>query len=186
MFAATSGSLPQFHRSLNQRREIGSWIAQLLWGGAMRTSTKVFEPSTFDLHKLDEEHAEIRRRYTGLEQAILHGQGLSGILDAANSFEQMMLLHFIHEERFLERLSLSSLQRHRDANIEITAQLFDIEVGLEQHKVAAVFQLLLLGRVWIREHMGLESEEFQSEDLIEVGRPFLVPPPSVSRPLYPA
>jgi hemerythrin len=153
----------------------------------MRTSTRIIEPSAFDLRKLDEEHAEICRRYTGLEETILRGRGLPRILEAANSLVQMMLLHFTHEEQFLERLSLSSFQRQRDANIEITAQLFDIEVGLEHSRVASVFQSLLLGRVWIKEHMRLESEEFKCEDLIEAGRPFLVSPQhSGNHPLRPA
>jgi len=137
----------------------------------MKTSTRVLEKNAFDLGLLDREHAEIRRRYVELENAILRGLGLPRILEAANSLVQMILLHFTHEERFLAALSLSNLQkRHRDANIEVTAQLFGIEAGLEQAKTAAVFQLLLLGRVWMKEHMHLESDQFECET--EEVRPF--------------
>jgi len=142
----------------------------------MRTSTRKLETNAFDLRNLDEEHAEIRRRYSDLEKAILRGRALPGILEAADSLVQMMLLHFTHEEQFLLKLSLSTRrqQEHRDANIKVTVQLFDIEAGLEQGEIATVLRLLLLARDWMKEHMQLESAEFECEGLIEETRPFLV------------
>jgi len=112
------------------------------------------------LHRLDQQHAEIRETYQSLEEAILAGQGMAGIAEAADSLVQMILLHFSHEELFLEKLSFPILQRQRSANAEITAQLFAIEDGLRQEKPAAVFQLLLLIHDWIKEHMQRECEEF--------------------------
>ena len=47
------------------------------------------------------------------------GQGMAGIVEAADRLVQMILLHFTHEERFLEKLSLPILQRQRDANAEV-------------------------------------------------------------------
>jgi hemerythrin len=73
----------------------------------------------------------------------------------------MMLLHFAHEEHFLQGLSHLIFQRQRDANIDVTQQLFKIEDGLKEGKPAAVFQLLMLGRAWIEEHMQRECEEFE-------------------------
>jgi hypothetical protein len=109
-----------------------------------------------------------------LEKTILRGLGLPRILEAANSVVQTMLLHFIHEEQFIGEFALSKFQqRQRDADIEVIAQLFAIEDGIEQAKAAAVFQLLLLGRVWIKEHMHLESGEFECESLKEES-PFLL------------
>jgi hemerythrin len=135
----------------------------------------VFETNAFDLANLEEEHDEIRRRYAGLEKTILRGLGQARILEAANSLVEMMLLHFTHEDQFLVKPSFSKFQqRHRDANIEVTAQLFGIETGLAQGKIATVFQLLLLGRVWIKEHMHLEQDEFECETLIPARSPFLV------------
>lgn len=135
------------------------------------------ETSAFDLRNLDGEHIEIRHRYTEIEKAIVCGRGLPRILEAADSLVQMMLLHFTHEERFLAKLSLSDIQkRHCDANIEVTAQLFGIGYGLEQEKISAVFQLLLLVKGWMREHINLESEEFECEGLIEEERLFLLSP----------
>jgi hemerythrin len=127
----------------------------------MRIPTKVFEPNVFYLHSLDQQHAEIAQIYEALEETILLGQDMVGILEAADCLVQMMLLHFAHEERFLGRLSLPILQRQRDANIEVTTQLFEVEDGLRQGKSAAVFQLLLLGKAWIKEHMQRECEEFE-------------------------
>lgn len=142
----------------------------------MRTSTRVFEKNALALLHLDAEHSEIRRRYTGLEKAILSGTGMPCILATAKNLVQIMLLHFIHEEQFLAELSLVNIQnRHSDANIEITAQLFSIEAELEQGKTATLFQLLLLGRAWMKEHMQLEGEEFECDGLIEGEKPFLVP-----------
>ena len=126
----------------------------------MRIPTRVFEPNIFCLHRLDQQHAEIRATYQSLEEAILAGQGMAGIVEAADSLVQMILLHFSHEELFLEKLSLPILQRQRGANAEIIAQLFEIEDGLRQEKTAAVFQLLILVHDWIKEHMQRECEEF--------------------------
>lgn len=71
----------------------------------MRIPTRVFEPNIFSLHRLDQEHAEIRHLYQGLEEAILLGRSMPGILEAADNLVRMILLHFIHEKQFLEKLS---------------------------------------------------------------------------------
>jgi hemerythrin len=136
----------------------------------------MFETTAFDLRNLEDEHAEIRRRYSGLEKAILCGRGLPRILDAADSLVQMMLLHFTHEEQFLVKLPLSSNlpERHRNANIEVTAKLFSIEAGLKQGSAASVFHLLRLGRFWMNEHLHLENEEFECEGLVRKERTSLV------------
>jgi hemerythrin-like metal-binding protein len=126
----------------------------------MRIPTRVFEPNIFCLHRLDQQHAEIRETYQALEEAILVGQGAAGIVEAADTLVQMILLHFSHEELFLEKLSLPILQRQREANAEIMARLFEIEDGLRQEKPAAVFQLLILVHDWIKDHMQRECEEF--------------------------
>ena len=115
-----------------------------------------FKPSEFQLLVLNGEHCEIRWSYTKLEEEILAGRGMPTIVQAAERLVQVILLHLIHEERFLETLSRSILLRHRDANTKICAQLFDIEAGLEQGKAGTVSQLLLLGKLWMKEHMDLE------------------------------
>jgi hemerythrin len=127
----------------------------------MKTSMRMFETNALDVRNLDEEHTEIRRRYTGLEKAILRGREMPRILKAANGLVQMMLLHFTHEEQLLLNLSFSSHLRKKlnDANMDVTDQLMGIEEGLEQGKTAAVFHLLRLGRFWMKEHMHLESVE---------------------------
>ncbi len=143
----------------------------------MRTSTRTFETNAFDLRKLDGEHIEIRERYMEIEKAIVWGRGLPHIMEAADSLARMMLLHFTHEEQFLAKLSLSGIKkRHCDANIRIIAELIEIESGLEQENVAAVFQLLLLAKVWTKEHLNLETQEFECEGLIEEERLFLLSP----------
>jgi hemerythrin len=125
----------------------------------MKTSTRMFDTNAMDVRQLDEEHTEIRRRYTGIENAILRGREMPCILKAASSLVHMMLLHFTHEEQLLIKLSVSSDLRKKlsNANLEVTGQLIGIEEGLEQGKAAAVFHLLRLGRFWMKEHMHLES-----------------------------
>jgi hemerythrin len=127
----------------------------------MKTPTRMFETKALDVRNLDEEHTEIRRRYTGLEKAILRGREMPSILKAANSLVQMMFLHFTHEEQLLLRLSLSSHLRKKlgEANMEVTDRLIGIEEGLEQGNTAAVFHLLRLGRFWMKEHLHMESIE---------------------------
>lgn len=99
----------------------------------MSTSTKTLDTNAIDLRNLDEEHAEICRRYTELEKSIVGRRVLPRILDASASLVQIMLLHLEHEEQFLAQLSLANLEkRQRDANFEVIAQLFGIEAGLEQ------------------------------------------------------
>ena len=127
----------------------------------MTTSPKIFEPNIFSLHSLDREHAEIRQSYEEIEETILLGRGLSTILEAANRLVQMMLQHFAHEEQFLEGLSLKVLQRHRDANVAVIAQLLDIEERLRLRKISAVLHLLMFGDAWMKEHMQLECQEFE-------------------------
>lgn len=129
----------------------------------MTTLPKIFEPHVFSLHSLDREHIEICQSYEDIEETILLGRGLSAILGAANRLVEMMLQHFAHEEHFLKELSFKVLQRHRDTNIEIIAQLLDIEGRLSLRNVAAVVQLLMLGDAWMKQHMQLECLEFEDE-----------------------
>ncbi len=127
----------------------------------MKTSRRMFEMIALDVRNLAEEHVEICVRYIVLEKEILHGREMPHILKAADSLVQMMLQHFTHEEQLLPNLSLSSRLRNnlREANMDITARLNGIEVELEQGKTAAIFQLLSIGKYWIKEHMHLESVE---------------------------
>jgi hemerythrin-like metal-binding protein len=126
----------------------------------MRIPTRVFEPNVFYLRSLDQQHAEICLAYQELEEAILLGQKMPGIVEAADRLVEMILQHFGREEKFLGRFSLAMLERQRAANIEVTLQLFEIEDGLREQKAAAVFQLLLLGHDWLKEHMQREQVEF--------------------------
>jgi hypothetical protein len=140
-----------------------------------------FEMNAFDLRHLDEEHAKIRRRYKELEKTILCKQALPRVLEAADSLVLILLLHLAHEKQFLLKLSLSSRiqAKNRKAHMEVTSQLFGIEGGLEREKTSAVFLLLRLGRIWMKEHMQLESVECKG--LIEEESPFLVRPAVVDQ-----
>jgi hemerythrin len=130
----------------------------------MITSMKKFETNALDLRHLDAEHAEICRRYEGLDGLILRQgsmHGISRILAAAGTLLHLMLLHFTHEEQLLVVFSSDGLlQRHRETSMKIATRLFDIKAELEQGKVAPVFRLLRLTKVWMNEHMNLENLEY--------------------------
>jgi hypothetical protein len=127
----------------------------------MSAATRIFEPSTFQFHVLNEEHSEIQGSYARLEGEILAGRGMPAIVESAERLVLLILLHFIHEERFLETVSRAIMLSHRDANLKTTARLVAIEDGLKQRKPAAVLQLLLLVKVWCYWHMWTESVEFE-------------------------
>jgi len=127
----------------------------------MSAATKIFEPEVFQLHVLDEEHYEIERRYVALEEEILAWRGISAMLAAAENLVEAILLHFAHEEEFLEGVSRPILLRQLQANTKIADQLLDVEDGLKQKKPAAVLQLLLLVKVWLYWHAWTESIDFE-------------------------
>ena len=141
-------------------------------------STSIFETTAMDLRNLNEEHAEICRRYEGLDEAVLRQGSMHSIcriLAAADSLVYLMLLHFAHEEKLLAKFSrYSILKLHRETNTKISTQLFDIKAELEQGKVSPVFQLLRLTKVWMKEHMNLENVECTA--LIKEENPFWARP----------
>jgi len=132
-------------------------------------STSIFETPAFDLPDLDEEHAKICRRFEELDEVILRPgsmHSIHGILAAADNLVHMILLHFTHEEQVLVKLSRHSLQnRQRETKTKIVKQLSGIRAELEQGKIAAVFQLLRLSKVWIEEHIRPASEGGERERL---------------------
>jgi hypothetical protein len=111
----------------------------------MRPATRMFGTNPMD---------QIRRRYTGLEAAILCERGLPRILEAADSLVRMMMLHLTYEEQFL-----IAQQNHCESKLEAAPELFRIEAGLKQQELAAVFHLLRLGRFWMKEHRHRESAQ---------------------------
>lgn len=157
---------------------MGKKEAELLSYSQRATMSTIFETTAIDLRNLDEEHAEIRHRYEGLEKEILRRGGMHSIcrvLAAADSLAHLILLHFTHEEQLLVRLSrYRFLKRHRETNMKITTQLFGIKAELEQGKVAPVFQLLRLSKLWIEVHMHLKSERGECEDSIDKDNFFFV------------
>jgi hemerythrin len=128
---------------------------------ATGTARRIFEPEVLRLRVLDEEHAEIERRYVVLEAEILSGRGMPSMVKAAENLVEAMLQHFAQEEQFLETISRLVLLRHLKANAKTTVQLLDIEDGLRQEKPSAVLQLLLLVKVWLYWHTWTESIDFE-------------------------
>ena len=52
-----------------------------------------------------------------------------------------MLLHFIHEEQYLETMALSSLEAQRNTGKKFIAEVLKIEAGLISEDVHAALRL---------------------------------------------
>jgi hemerythrin len=101
---------------------------------------------------LDREHADIRRQYIELDDAILHGQGSTRILEAARTLVQYMLLYFSHEERFRKKFSLPAPEEERQAWKNSVAELLKIESGLRQLEVYAALRMRGFCRGWMQQN----------------------------------
>ena len=93
-----------------------------------------------------------------LDEAIVRGRGLPQILAAAEDLTQLLLLHFIHEVQFLEKVSFSVLKDHRRVEMEIMAGIGEIDTGLRRRELSAALRLRTLCKEWIHGHMYMESE----------------------------
>jgi hemerythrin len=96
-----------------------------------------------------------------LDDAILQGLGSKQIIESAGELVRAMILHFIHEEQFLEKITLSSLDEQRTAGKRVRAELLMIEALLRKDEVYAALRLRGLCKRWLREHLyveGLESD----------------------------
>jgi len=118
------------------------------------------EPAA-ELEILAGEHSQIHRRYADLDDAILQGLGSKQIIETARELVRTMLLHFIHEEQFLQKITLSPPEEQRNARNRIMAELLKIETGLMKEQVYAALRLRGLCRRWMREHMYVEGVEFE-------------------------
>lgn len=115
----------------------------------------------FGLKTLDQEHAEIRRQYLELDDAILQGHGSPRILEAAGNLMELMRLHLAHEERFQEEIAFPlNAEQHRKAKRTAT-ELLHIEQGLQGSEVYAALRLRSLCKGWMRDHLYMENLEFE-------------------------
>ena len=110
------------------------------------------------LGHLNEEHSEIYRSLLALDEAITRGHGLPQILMAAEDLSQLMLLHFIHEVQFLEKVSYATLRSHRAAEMATMVGIQRADSGLRRRELSAALLLRNLCRQWLHEHMYAESE----------------------------
>ena len=119
------------------------------------------EKPAVELDLLASEHLQIHRRYADLDDAILQGLGSKQIIETASELVRAMLLHLIHEERFVEKITFSSPQEQRNAGKKVMAELLRIEAGLMKEEVYAALRLRGLCKRWIREHLYVEGVEFE-------------------------
>jgi hemerythrin len=127
----------------------------------MTNRTQSFEKPAAELEILAGEHSRIHRRYADLDDAILQGLGSKQIIETARELVREMLLHFIHEKQFLEKITLSSPEEQHNARKKVLAELLKIEAGLMKEEIYAALRLRGLCRRWMREHLYVEGVEFE-------------------------
>jgi len=121
------------------------------------------------LNRLTNEHAEIQRGFALLDESITRGRGLEQILAAAESLTHLIMLHFVHETQFLEKVSPAMLGLHRRAKEELMTEIADVDLGLLRREQAAAMQLRNLWKIWRRDHIyGVgEAVKFMFEEPVE-------------------
>jgi hemerythrin len=107
---------------------------------------------------LNDEHSEIYRSFAALDEAIARGRGFSSIMVAAEDLTQIMLLHFIHEVQFLEKISAAVLKEHRKAEMQVLNGIGRLDSGLRRCELSAALRLRSLCKEWIQGHMYSESD----------------------------
>ncbi len=126
----------------------------------MASRTKIPEMPV-GLGVLDEEHADIQRRYVRLNRAILETNSLVRIRVAAELLAEVILLHLLHEEELLRKMSFPFLREHRDTQTEMMSELFKIELDLSRNETRAPMRLRDLCREWMNEHVHVERRELE-------------------------
>jgi hemerythrin-like metal-binding protein len=119
------------------------------------------ETPAVELNMLDEEHEEIHRRYSALEDAIFLAQGSPRILSLARNLAQAMHLHFLHEAQFMERIAMPISDGQRSEDARLRADLLKIEEDLHLEGVYAALRLRSLCREWINQHFNVEHMDFE-------------------------
>ncbi len=118
-----------------------------------------------ELDSLAAEHSQIQCRYAELDDAILQALGSRRIIEAARELVRAMLLHFIHEEQFREKIARSSLHEPRNSERKIMAavikDVMKLEAGLIREDVHAALRLRGLCKGWMRDHMHVEGVDFE-------------------------
>ncbi len=126
----------------------------------MASQTQISE-TPVGLGVLDEEHSEIQRRHLWLDRAILETGSLIRTRVAAEHLAEVILLHLLHEEEFLEKMSFPFLQEHRDTQLEMMAEIFKIELDLSRDDISAAIRLRDLCLGWMHAHIHVESRELE-------------------------
>jgi hemerythrin len=114
-----------------------------------------------ELNILKEEHSRIHCRYAELDDVILQAQGSPRIIEAARELVGMLLLHFSHEEEFLEKIPVSGLEEQRRAGKKMTDEILRIEAGLRMQEADAALRLRGLCKGWMYKHMSMDGLEFE-------------------------
>ncbi|SRR6266567_1286837 len=127
----------------------------------MARRTQFSEKPVAGLGVLDEEHSEINRKYLELDRMIVEANSLTRIRATSEILAELILLHLVHEEEFLRKMSFPFIDEHRAAEMEMMAEIFKIELDLSRDDVSAPLRLRGLCREWLHEHIHIERQELQ-------------------------
>jgi len=111
------------------------------------------------IREIDEQHAQLVACMDRLELWVGKGQGFAAALDALNTLNDYVELHFSFEEGFLRRNGYPRLDEHIREHRRIKTDL----ARLTQRVVEGADidqELLGLIREWIISHIGVEDVEF--------------------------
>src|SRR6266516_2555919 len=105
--------------------------------------------SSAEAEMLERERFGIERQYLELDDAILHGEGSSRILEAAGTLAQRLLLHFTHEEQFRKQISFAVPEDPHAVWKKNTAEVLQMEAGLRQGELYAALRLRSFCKSWV-------------------------------------
>jgi hemerythrin len=111
------------------------------------------------IKEIDEQHAHLVECLDRLELWVGKGQGFAAALDALNSLNDYVEVHFTFEEAFMRQHGYPKLDEHIAEHRQIKAELTRLSRQvLEGGEIDQ--ELLGLIREWIITHIGIEDVEY--------------------------
>ena len=108
---------------------------------------------------IDNQHKRLVSMINQLQKSIPSGivnQEMGLVLKSLVDYTKY---HFAEEEKLMEQIHFSELERHRQLHIDLTAQVTGIIVGLKKGKELTVFELIEFLKNWLIDHIIKEDRK---------------------------
>jgi hemerythrin-like metal-binding protein len=108
---------------------------------------------------IDNQHKRLVSMINQLQKSIPSGivnQEMGLVLKSLVDYTKY---HFAEEEKLMEQIHFSELERHRQLHIDLTAQVTGIIVGLKKGKEQTVFELIEFLKNWLIDHIIKEDRK---------------------------